>query len=109
MFVVEQHRDVDVALAARGAACPASVQPGKTYRGVAAQGVCKAVAEAANVVVAGVQSHVISRSDALSVPRRGWGEPRISAARSGRKGDRAIIGIGAGVAVGFLPPVVTKG
>ena len=109
MFVVEQHRDVDVALAARGAACPASVQPGKTYRGVAAQGVCKAVAEAANVVVAGVQNHVISRSDALSAPRRGWGEPRISAARSGRKGDRAIIGIGAGVAVGFLPPVVTKG
>ena len=57
-FVVEQHRDVDIALAARGAACPASVQPGETYRRVAAQGVCKTVAQASNVVVAGGHGHV---------------------------------------------------
>ena len=95
-FVVEQHRDVDVALAARGAACPASVQPGETNRGVAAQGVCEAVAEASSVVVAGGQIHVISLG--CLVGPRGWGKPRISLARSGRKGDRAVIGIGASAA-----------
>ena len=33
----------------------------------------------------------ISRSDPLSVPRRDRGEPRISIARPGRKGGRAVI------------------
>ena len=71
-FVIEQHRDVDVALATRGAARAASVQPGETYRGVAAQGVCEAVAEVSSVVVAaGGQLHAIVHSDASSVPRRG--------------------------------------
>ena len=89
-FVVEQHRDVDIALATRGAACPASVQPGETHRGVAAQGVCKAVAEASNVIVAGGHGHGIPRSDILSVPRRDRGQPRISIVRSRRKGARAV-------------------
>ena len=101
MFVVEQHRDVDVALAARGAACPASVQPGETYRGVAAQGVCKAVAEASNVVVAGGRSHVISRSVALSVPRRGWGEAWVLTPVDSDRGrslleHRQVAGFGGG-------------
>ena len=96
MFVVEQHRDVDVALAVRGAACPASVQPGETYRRVAAQRVRKTAAQASNVVVAGGHGHGISRSDTLSIPRRDGGKPRTSIARPARKGNRAVIRIGAG-------------
>ena len=85
-LVVEEHCDVDVALAACGAAGPASVQPGETHRGVAAQGACKVVAEDSNVSVPGVRGHVVSRSDALSVPHRDRREPRISIARPSRKG-----------------------
>ena len=89
-FVGEQRRDVDVALAARGAACPASVQPGETHRGVAAQGACEAVAEAFFVVVAGGQIHVIVRSDASSVPRPelGRGENMRRPARPQRGSGR---------------------
>lgn len=87
---VEQHRDVDVALAPRPAARPASVQPGETHRGLAAQGTGKTIAEPSNLSVVGVRGHVVSRSIALPVPRRDRGEPRIGAARSGRKGLAAV-------------------
>ena len=70
MLVVEQHRDVDVALAAGGPACPASVQPGETHRGVPAQSARELVAEPRNLTIAGVRGHVVSLSVALPLPRR---------------------------------------
>ena len=70
MLVVEQHRDVDVALTAGGTACPASVQPGETHRGVAAQSARELVVEPDDLTIAGARGHVVSHSVALPVPRR---------------------------------------
>ena len=71
MLVVEQHRDVDVALAPRRAARPASMQPSETHRGVAAQGARKVVAEPSNVFVAGGRGHVALRSKCIVAPPPG--------------------------------------
>lgn len=57
VLLTEQYRDVDVALAPRAAARPASVQPGETHRGVVAQAVCEPVAKAGNVSFAGESGH----------------------------------------------------
>lgn len=57
VLLTEQHRDVDVALAPRAAARPASVQPGETHRGIVAQTVCEPAAKAGNVSFAGESGH----------------------------------------------------
>ena len=89
VIVVEKHRYVDIAFPARSAARPAPVQPGEPHRAVALQSLGETAAEASKVVFASGHSHVMSRSSALSVPRRdqeGWS--RISVARSTRKVTR---------------------
>ena len=70
MLVVEQHRDVDVALATGGPACPASMQPGEAHRGVAAQSARELVVEPGNLTIAGVRGHGVFPLVALPVPRR---------------------------------------
>ena len=91
MLVVEQHRDVDVALAAltvKRARLPCN-QARRTVesprRGCARRSRRLPTASSPADKVTSV-----SRSDALSVPRWGWREPRISVARSGRKGDASF-------------------
>ena len=70
VLVVEQHRDVDVALAAGGPACPASMQPGETHRGVPAQSARELVVEPGNLTIAGVRGHGVFPLVTLPVPRR---------------------------------------
>ena len=57
-LVVEQHRDIDVALAPYGAARPASVQIGDAQRGIETQTPRKTLAKAGEVFLTEVSSHV---------------------------------------------------
>ena len=90
--VVEQHRDVDIALPARSAARPASVQPGESHRAVTLQRVRKTTAEVSDVVFVGGHGHVMSRFECGAGPAlesMGWS--RISVAPSTRKD---VVGFG---------------
>ena len=85
MLVVEQHRNVDVALAARGAARPASVQPSEAHRGIVAQAAGETVAKTGRVSFVGELGHFHPSLGRLVTPVREPEEPRISACRLGRK------------------------
>lgn len=70
MIVVDEHRNVDVALAARAAAGPASVQPGKAHRRVIVQSAGKTIAEVVNVASDLERDHYVLRPVGSSLPCR---------------------------------------
>ena len=67
-LVVEEHGDIDVALVPCPASRPASVQIGEAYRGIGAQTPRETLAEAAEIFLVAVVSHVRPSFECLIAP-----------------------------------------
>ena len=100
-LIVEQYREVDVALAPPGTARPASVQIGQPHRGIGGQAPAETLAEAAECFLAGTFSHVRPSFERLVVPGSRHDKSRIGVSGNGCKAkDRARCRTGDGEKAG---------
>ena len=76
---LEQHRDIDVALAPRGAARPASVQISEAHRGIGGQARSEALAQGVDVFLDGVVNHARGPIEFSATPMSRNRQSRICA------------------------------